>query len=723
MNDNVQLIPLRVRSHVLRLLGDQLVGHDRLAIFELVKNAYDADATHVEVVVDLRAGKIVVRDNGHGMTTDVVRTKWLDIGTDAKRGSNRVRSPRFLRWPLGEKGVGRLAVQKLGRRLRMVTRAKSSPEVIVHIDWNDLIDSSDYVDGKLQVSVTERESPVVFGGEETGTEIEISALDRKVWARKDLRDLKRLVVSLESPFSSVDSFTVKLVVPGREADIDDVPDLKELLKRSLWTYDFEISKAGFSWAYAFSPPPLKSLKPGKAAQRKPEPLETCAEYRREAKAQATSAADVPLFVDFASALDGIGTIRGRFHVFYRRDEILRLIGDPRQTKQWLRDQAGVRVFRDGIRVYNYGEPDDDWLGLNARRINTPTAKLGTDQVVAAIALDLSESGGLREKTNREGFNQDETFTRFRYVVLSAVEHLEKLHDADRRAIDQAIRGDETQAGSTVSLREAIGGLKAVCDQDKELGRQLNPYVKAIEREVEQVQTVMLNAGMAGMGLALVFHEIDRSVRTLTSQAERGVAAEKLRDGLSDLRKMLDSISVLLRQGKARKISIKELVKKALDLNHARFQFHKLVVSAPIVEGANQDFFVTAPQHLVLSALNNLIDNAIYWAEFRQKQEGTSGGQAALVILTTWSDEDGGTLSVVDNGPGFTISPADALQPFVTKRAGGMGLGLYYCRLVMASIGGSISLGSVDDLREVVAVPEAFTGAAVTLRFKKVEGEQ
>jgi len=719
--NTTESVPIRVRSHILRLLGDQLVGHDRLAIFELVKNAYDADAEEVSVMVDLRAKKITVRDDGCGMTSDIVKNRWLDIGTDSKRGANRARSRRYGRVPLGEKGVGRLAVQKLGSRFRMVTRSEGCPEVLVELGWSDLIDSSDYVDGGLQVLITERAEAIDFPGGQHGTFIEISGLTRKEWARKDLRDLKRLVVSLESPFQTNDSFRVSLTVPGREKEIDDVPDLKGLLQRSIWIYEFELSENGFNWKYDFSPPKLKGLQARRESSPSPGMIEWSDDAYRESKAKAEKAEDSPIFIDPKMALAGIGTIKGRLHVFYRRDEILRLMGgDIRQTKQWLKDQAGIRVFRDGIRVYNYGEPDDDWLGLNARRINRPTEKLGTHQVVAAIELDLLESAGLQEKTNREGFNEDETFSRFRLLVLSIIQHFEKLHELDRKAIDAALKDDGTQVGSTIKLQEAIDGLKGVCEKDKELSKTLTPYVKAIEKEVEQVRSVMLSAGMAGMGLALVFHEIDRSIRTLTSLAEKGASPERLRTGLGDLRKMLDSISVLLRQGKARKLSMRELVKQAVELNEVRFEFHGVTVSSPIITGESPDFFVTAPQHLVLSALNNIIDNAIYWTGYRHQRDKDPNHKPALLIKSTWSEEGGGTIVVADNGTGFAVSAADAIQPFVTKRVGGMGLGLYYCQLVMENIGGGLQLLTTGDARDLVEIPEVFDGAAVAMHFKGEE---
>ncbi|ODU01595.1 MAG: hypothetical protein BGO62_14475 [Thiobacillus sp. 65-1402] len=600
----------------------------------------------------------------------------------------------------------------------MVTRSEGAPEILVELGWKDLIDSSDYVDGGLQVQVTERADAIDFPGDQHGTLIEISGLTRKEWARKDLRDLKRLVVSLESPFQTNDSFRVTLEIPGREKDIDDVPDLKELLRRSIWVYEFELSEDGFTWKYDFTPPKLKGLKAREESSPSPGLLEWSDEAYREAKGKAKTANDAPIFIDPQTALTGIGAIKGRLHVFYRRDEIMRLMGsDIRQTKQWLKDQAGVRVFRDGIRVYNYGEPEDDWLGLNARRINKPAERIGTSQLVAAFELDLSNSSGLQEKTNREGFNEDEAFSRFRQISLSVIQHFEKLHEPDRKAIDTALRDDGTQVGSTIKLQEAIDGLKGVCDKDKELSKTLTPYVKAIEKEVEQVRTVMLNAGMAGMGLALVFHEIDRSIRTLTSLAEKGASPERLRSGLGDLRKMLDSISVLLRQGKARKLSMRELVKQAIELNEVRFEFHGVIVSAPIVTGESPDFFVTAPQHLVLSALNNIIDNAIYWTGYRHQRDKDPEHKPALLIKSAWSEDEGGAIVVVDNGTGFSVSVADAVQPFVTKRVGGMGLGLYYCQLVMDNIGGSLQLLSAGDARDFVDIPTAFDGAAVVMHFK------
>src|SRR5690606_4961972 len=140
---------IKAKSHILSLLGDELIGSDSLAIFELVKNAYDADATIVTVeFINLNqpSQKIIIEDNGHGMTNKIIQDVWLTIGTDFKRGKNRKESPHFNRVSFGNKGVGRLAVHKLAKKITLETQAKGemfSSRLI--IDWAKLIASKEYI--------------------------------------------------------------------------------------------------------------------------------------------------------------------------------------------------------------------------------------------------------------------------------------------------------------------------------------------------------------------------------------------------------------------------------------------------------------------------------------------------------------------------------------------------------------------------------------------------
>lgn len=140
---NQHIFSFKANSHILSLLGDELIGSDNLAIFELVKNSYDADASHVKIIFDninTPEATITIEDNGCGMSLETIEKSWLEIGTDFKRGKNKKISRKYKRNSLGEKGVGRLAVHKLATAI--VLETKEEGVLFGHtfaINWKDLI--------------------------------------------------------------------------------------------------------------------------------------------------------------------------------------------------------------------------------------------------------------------------------------------------------------------------------------------------------------------------------------------------------------------------------------------------------------------------------------------------------------------------------------------------------------------------------------------------------
>ena len=157
---------------MLQLLGDELIGSARLAVFELVKNAYDADATEVVVRLDLTSGRnptITVSDDGEGMTLDVLQSIWLVPGNEHRQQQRQShqRTSKHGRLPLGEKGLGRFAVHKLGNRINLVTRAQNSEECVIKINWNELIAQPFLDDAPVKITVR---PPEVFTGSKTGTQ-------------------------------------------------------------------------------------------------------------------------------------------------------------------------------------------------------------------------------------------------------------------------------------------------------------------------------------------------------------------------------------------------------------------------------------------------------------------------------------------------------------------------------------------------------------------------
>lgn len=705
---------IRARSHVLRLLGDELIGDDGLAIFELVKNSYDADSNQVKVIVDIASGensKIVVSDNGCGMSITDLEEKWLVLATDSKRGKvNRHRSKKYLRLPLGEKGIGRIAAFKLGDKLTLITRAENSHECLVSVDLQELLDQGPFLEN-LKVTLTEVEVPTIFTGDLTGTQIEISALHRDVWTRADLRKILRLVSSLASPFDTPDSFNVEFQAPEREKDLEGMLSPSDFKEQSIWEFKFKLDQNGFSWKYRFSPPLWKGVE-SKSIQKNNDFLLLDETLNKEAK----RSKDAPALIFSPEMLNGIGTIKGVIYGFYQRPEVLKASGNQAQLKKWLEDQAGVRVYRDGIRVFNYGEQGDDWLGLNVRRINSPGEKFGANSVVAAISLELEASVGLKEKTNREGFDSSGAYPTFKQMILSIFGRFEKEASEDRAALDNIIRGKEGNAELPLRFTDAIENLKTGV-RTKKIDASFSRDLEAIENEYAQLRDVMVSAGSAGLNLAVIFHEIEREVDALASAVERGVDEKILKSQIEQIYYMLHGFAPLLRKNPTKMVFCSEIIEQASRMRKNRFQFHKVVFSAPILTKEDPDFKIKASSNLLVGALGNLLDNSLYWCQVRKERDKRTE-PIAIRIMTNYRDDDGSSLiAVVDNGTGFSEKALlKGSAAFFSERPSGMGLGLYFANLVTEQMGGIFTISSAEELREEFDVPAAFDGAAVVMRF-------
>lgn len=704
-------VALRANSHVLRLLGEELIGDDGLAIFELVKNSYDADAKLVSVIIDLskeNQATIVVQDDGCGMTLEDLKLRWLVLATDSKRGQlQRVRSPNFHRLPLGEKGVGRVAAFKLGKRLTLVTKKLGAKECALHINLDELIGQGAYLD-QLSVQIEVRDNPSVFIGENVGTKIEIGDLYRKNWLRGDLRKLNRLITSLASPFETNDSFSVVLSVPGREKDIDGMFGSEDFKDQATWVFTFDIDKNGFSWNYKFRPPLWKTVVGREISRHNDVLLLDERDHEITIDREEVAAVFKPAF------LTGIGPIKGVIFGYYLRSEVLKATGNQQQLRNWLNDQTGVRVYRDNVRVFNYGEPTDDWLGLNVRRINRPGDRFGTNSLVAAVSLDLESSDQLKEKTNREGFDSGGAFSKFQKLAFSAFERFEREAMDDRKALDDVIRGKETSI-APVRFVDAMEALKAGVKR-KDIPKGFQREIEAIEKEYTELRDVMVNAGTAGLNLAVIFHEIEREVDALAVAVNRKLDEQTIKKQIEQIHYMLHGFAPLLRKNPPKSVFCSEVIEQATRIRKSRFAFHSIAFSAPVLTREEPDFKIKAAPNLLIGAIGNLLDNAMYWTQVRQEIDGRSDTRA-IKILTQYRDDGSSLIAVIDNGTGFTEKAlAKARTAFFSERPNGMGLGLYFASMVIEQMGGMLTLMNADELREELDIPAALDGAAVVMRF-------
>lgn len=703
----------RPKARLLVLLGEQLIGSPRLALFELVKNAYDADATHVSVSLrlDEEEPNILVRDDGVGMSFEDIRDIWLVPGADHKllaKHANK-RSPKFGRLPLGEKGLGRFAVHKLGDVIRLTTRKRGEDyESVVRIDWEQLSKQNFLADAQVKI---EKRSPKTFLGDAHGTRIWIGKLRQTDWSRGDVRRMYRQVTSICSPFGAPSDFQVDLTVPGREDDLTGIPSYQDILERAIWRFKFELSADGdLSWHYEF----VNRLKGVKLDGRKASAAEARLLVRspkRDLLGDASISRDERLLVD-ASFVKGIGPIAGEFYVFDRDKEVLARMPETQLIKLFLDESGGVRVYRDGVRVYNYGERGDDWLGLDLRRVNVPAARISRNIVVGAIHLNQEDSTELREKTNREGFSDSDALDRLKRVVLGVISIFEMERRADKERLRRLLKSDTLEP--TYSINAPVHELRLLADKYGVLNA-FEPIIKRIETEFSSFQETMLQAGLSGLGLAVVFHEIERGVRVLHQGLEKQLDVSELKQQAKSLTKLFDGFAGLLRKNDRETITASNLIKRARDLNFLRFIHHKVDLVCPLLDGEGLDFELSVSLSLMLGVLNNLLDNSFYWLRVRYPEiDGVAPEHKRKIFISTFKSEDGGFgLAIADNGPGFIDPPAALVQPFITRKPEGMGLGLYYANLVMELSNGSIQFPDAAD----VDLPDEASGAVVALVFE------
>lgn len=713
--DDSWKLPFRPRARLLQLFGDQLIGTPRLAVFELVKNAYDADAETVTVTLKgLKTDNptIVVEDDGDGMALSTIKDIWLVPAHDHRELQRKaLKRTRLKRLPLGEKGLGRFAVHKLGDRIELVTRANGQPECVVDIDWSVLIEKQFLSDAEV---VVKTRKPEVFTNGKTGTRLTISKLREVTWSRGEVRRLLRQITSIASPFTKrSDRFETELKVPDYPDWVTGIPDVNVLLKRAPWYFSFSFKNGVLEWTYEFRG--VTGIKLERRKQSEKNGTLLIAQERDIdllGTDQGNKSAKPRRVMADATISDGIGTVTGEFYVFDRDREILTKLGHSQLVQNFLDENGGVRVYRDSIRIYNYGEPGDDWLGLDLRRVNTPTRNISRNIVVGAIDLSLEQSHQLTEKTNREGFVENDAYHRLRRIVLGALAVLEVERKIDKDNI-RAITGK----GSDPEVANIVQPLQALRDIAKkhQMSKELDPLINKAEKNYNEMRDTMLRAGLSGMGLAIVFHEIEQGVRVLHDAIEAGRSRESVQVQARELVHILDGFSELLRKGEQRPNSIKQLIQRARDINRVRFRNHEVRFYCPALEEDVPDIERRFAFGLLLGALNNLLDNAFYWLQVRWPEDrGSNSSRRKLYINIERDFAEGPAIIVADNGPGFQDDPERLTRPFFSRRPDGMGVGLYYTNMVMELNGGRLAFPDADEAN----VPDGFDGAVLALVFAK-----
>lgn len=389
-------------------IGRNQIDSETIALIEIVKNSYDADATEVLITFDNATkhnGEIIVTDNGHGMTHNQFEEFWMCPGTAHKEREHT--SPIFGRTMLGRKGMGRFGTDKIGSKVVVKSKTKTEP-----IAFAATIDADEFEkpDAKFQNTpillnfLPKQEIKFVEKDFGNGTQIRMKKL-RRTWSSKMISEVREELCKMITPDERASTFNIIF-------DVKDDATLSGKLENSI--------KDGFSHELIIEvdEKDYYTIKINDKKIRTGNVLLDCLEYFTSTDNDATDSLEIK------ESFKSFGPVRGR--ILYFNSGGLKSHTSSKHGKR--ADHTGVKLYRSGFIVKPYGERQNDWLKLKAKR-NTKGWRfyINADKVMGYINIDPQLNPKLEDTTNRQGLIDNEQKNTFEYFFSEIViEELNKI---------------------------------------------------------------------------------------------------------------------------------------------------------------------------------------------------------------------------------------------------------------------------------------------------------
>ena len=376
----------------IRNIGEQSVSNKIQAILELVKNAYDADSPDCTVSFhgtkdggQTKIHTIMIEDHGIGMTKNDLRDKFMKVGTGTKVETSF--SPKLKRRVSGEKGMGHYSAQRLGDKIVITTTPdlfkgrqvckEDDTTYVLELDWSKYVPGEDFGRIPNRIHTIARRTP--------GTLIEISKL-RDVWTTQgksnDLESLTKNLGNVMLPkmmrSSAKDEFDARIKMIGFETDL---PELQgTLLDYALYKIHASLHENNIRFK-------LFRRKKGSASMQPVKEDEIPADEATCGDARVTIYWFPGAVRDWASGAMA-----------------------PRNLKDQLEDNCGIKIYNDKIRVMPYGEYGNDWLGLGTRKSGPATGgKVRNVHLVGFLRLSRANNPDIMETTTRQALRENDAF--------------------------------------------------------------------------------------------------------------------------------------------------------------------------------------------------------------------------------------------------------------------------------------------------------------------------
>lgn len=674
-----------------------------------VRQAVQAAETHAELQdaldeVYATENRIIVSDEGTGMSRQDLSDNYLVIGTASRkraidaalaRGSNGNARPPYL----GEKGIGRLSAMRLGDRLTVETAKATDQSLnVLTVDWTAFNDLDAMLDSINIVPEAGDAKPAEMW---SGTRLTISALTAD-WASDRVRQLAEQEFSqLTDPFDDprqrprIAVFWNGNRVPIPHMDRDLLSHAHASVKGRLL-----ITKAGPALACKLEATDLGFEHPRSEEDRRiqlPDLIASVSGVSRE----------IP-----PSAIDRLGPMEFEAYWYNRR----RLggidsIGDRKFVQDLQRRWSGILLFRDGFRVFPYGEEDDDWLSLDRRALGSSAYLLNKTQFVGRVKISRMGNPLLIDQTNREGLRacpEQQAFVGLLQLAMDQLrEYMKDVRDLYNEKplsaeVDTDVRSLVTRANRAIrEIRkklphdlETANELQHTFSEVKNLFDRANRRVSAVEKENRQM------IQMAGVGLMVevVAHELARSSENALAALEalRGKRVPQQVQGLLEsLRSEMKAVSKRIRvldplsvSGRHRRevFDMGVLLNDILSSHEAQFNRHGILLG---ITTSEVPIRVRAVKGMIVQIIENLIANSLYWLELRRQEESDFKPCISIAL-----ERNPLTVTYEDNGPGIAEENRERIfRAFFSlkERSRRRGLGLFIARDCAEYHGGALRL--------------------------------
>lgn len=708
----------KIDARLILQLGRDSIKDHITALVELVKNSFDADASKVEIEIYTKKPSKYIRvaDNGFGMTGLEIEDNWLRIGFSEKKKSKTSRKGRR---KTGEKGIGRIASDRLGSNLKMIT--KSDDDIIqgIGVNWEDFDVEGKSID---DISLEEFEAPIISipfrKGETkrvTGTELLISEL-RTIWNENDIKNLYQELSYFSPLFSD-------------EFEIEIKNDINPAYSKTVMSAIYDTAEIELNLHYDGSNTLIYEFKNKLVPEKNKTETFLLEQFMQQKE---------------LSPLE-CGAIDLKLYFFIRKADLLEGTGfSLTNLKDFLSENYGVKLYRDNVVVKPYGYSNSqfgqDWLGLDVEKSKDPaglsreTYKVNANNIVGYAYFSRDTNPSLIDSASREGLVENEAFYSLKKLINASVVLLaayrrdvnkevtknKKIIDKDR-STNVYLKSLRTRLSSVVS---DINSIKLFVDKNKDIkGNPLLNTVNTIEKVITETEKtfeelldekrVLSALATLGISSAVFGHETESAITTFKDAA--GNAKDYLTKTKPDIEIAIEQLNVAVNQAKLisswgvfalsriekdkrikRKRKVTDIIKRTIEQIKPALDALDIKIE-PELENVVASTFAMDIESIFLNLLTNAfsaVPNSNRERKIKVKLEHENK-----------EERKGMLLSVSDSGPGIAPEYYDKIwDPLFTTKIGdkerqsGTGLGLTIVKSIVTELEGEIKLENDIELK-------------------------